>query len=230
MDMKHHPPEGGSKGANTAKIEVPNVKGFSWDQARSRLESVGLKAEKKEVEVEGREDNTVISQNPSAGKMVDRGSLVSLEISRKRKESLDNVKTIGGGIGSLYISDIRYGDHSDKSEFWIVFEIYRYDGSICNDIPYVKAGWDAAAGGIKVSIKDVKESADVPFPGQVEYIEGKNRDLAGVVRSISGLSPEGDSSCYLIRLTRKCDFKLEYSFTTEYSPNPTVKVIIKVIR
>jgi len=224
--------KGGSAVSNNAagQVTVPDVKGMTWEQARSRLEEKGLRAEKKEKETDSTPENTVISQSPSAGQLLDRGSTVSLEVARRKKETLEDVQTIGGSTGPLYINDIRYGDHSDVGEYWVVFEIYNYDGSICQAVPYVKAGWDAPAGGIKVMIGGIKEAGDGPFPGQTEAIEGRNRDLAGVVRSIEGLPQEGGNYCYLIHLTGKRSFSLEYTFTTGYRPDPTVKIVIKVKR
>jgi eukaryotic-like serine/threonine-protein kinase len=62
------------------QVEVPDVTGESEDNARSALESVGLRVGKITQEESGEAPGTVIEQSPATGERVDVGSAVGLTV------------------------------------------------------------------------------------------------------------------------------------------------------
>jgi serine/threonine-protein kinase len=79
-----------SSGAN--KVQVPRVENLSEDNAKAALEQAGLKAKVQDQTVlNPTQDGVVITQSPSAGQQVDKGSTVTLFVGRLSPE------TPGGG-------------------------------------------------------------------------------------------------------------------------------------
>jgi eukaryotic-like serine/threonine-protein kinase len=62
------------------QVEVPDVTGESEDNARSALESVGLRVGKITQAESGEAPGTVIEQSPAAGEQVDKGAAVALTV------------------------------------------------------------------------------------------------------------------------------------------------------
>jgi flagellar basal body-associated protein FliL len=67
-------------GTSKKQVAVPDLKSLSWEQARSRLEEVGLITEKKEVTSTGKSEGTVIAQSPAAGQYLEKGGTVTIEV------------------------------------------------------------------------------------------------------------------------------------------------------
>ncbi|WP_375001334.1 Stk1 family PASTA domain-containing Ser/Thr kinase [Aeromicrobium sp. CTD01-1L150] len=63
------------------QVDVPNVVNLSFDEAESNLEDAGLRVEREERDSD-EERNTVIATNPPANTQVDRGSTVTVIVSR----------------------------------------------------------------------------------------------------------------------------------------------------
>jgi len=68
------------------KVSVPDVVGDKEDNARSRLEDAGLRAEVSEEESEDADPGTVLRQDPGAGKSVSKGSAVKLVVAKAPPE------------------------------------------------------------------------------------------------------------------------------------------------
>ena len=64
------------------KVEVPDVTGESEDNARSALESAGLRVGKITREESGEAAGTVIEQSPAAGEELDKGDAVDLTVAQ----------------------------------------------------------------------------------------------------------------------------------------------------
>lgn len=75
--------------AGQEQAQVPNVQGYTYDDAVDELDRVGLKAEKQEQDSSEPAD-TVINTNPSAGTSLDVGSTVTVLVS-KGQVSVPNV-------------------------------------------------------------------------------------------------------------------------------------------
>jgi beta-lactam-binding protein with PASTA domain/predicted Ser/Thr protein kinase len=102
-------PPGGvrlDKGSNVAiyvstgppKVEVPDVKGKSRDDAVGTLSSLGLDVKVMDV-FSRKEANTVIAQDPAGGTTVDKGSTVHINVSKGLQPL-----TVPNVIGQLYDS------------------------------------------------------------------------------------------------------------------------------
>lgn len=64
-----------------AQVSVPNVAGYTFDEAQAALEGQGLKV-KREERASDQARNTVINTNPAAGVSVDAGSTVTVIVSQ----------------------------------------------------------------------------------------------------------------------------------------------------
>ena len=80
------------------KVEVPDVKGKSRDDAVSTISSLGLEVKVMPV-FSGLEPDTVIAQDPPGGTTVDKGSIVHVNVSKGRQPL-----TVPNVIGQLYDS------------------------------------------------------------------------------------------------------------------------------
>ena len=67
------------------RVEVPGVVGLDVDEARAELADAGLRAVVNEVESDRPEDE-VTGQNPAAGTEVDKGTRVTISVSKGREE------------------------------------------------------------------------------------------------------------------------------------------------
>jgi len=80
------------------KVEVPDVKGDSRDEAISTLSSLGLEVKPRDV-FSKEEANTVIAQHPTPGTKVDKGSAVQINVSKGLQPL-----TVPSVVGQLYDS------------------------------------------------------------------------------------------------------------------------------
>lgn len=79
------------------KVEVPDVKGYTEEKAKSALEALGLSVDIKEVANEEVAAGKVISTSPAAGKKIDKSSVVTVVVSKgKEEEQQVEVPTITG--------------------------------------------------------------------------------------------------------------------------------------
>jgi serine/threonine-protein kinase len=78
------------------KVEVPDVKGDSRDEAISTLSSLGLEVDPRDV-FSKEEANTVIAQAPAPGTKVIKGSTVQINVSKGRQPL-----TVPNVVGQLY--------------------------------------------------------------------------------------------------------------------------------
>lgn len=66
---------------NKDKVEVPNLIGLNYEQAKNRLAEENLEIEKKTIKTENQEENLlVIKQNKKAGKTVVKGTKIKVTI------------------------------------------------------------------------------------------------------------------------------------------------------
>lgn len=81
------------------QVEVPAVAGMPLNAARQQLSAVGLEPEISR-EPDDRPKNEVLNQSPSAGTMVDPGSVVSLVVSSGPRENRADVPNVVGSTRS----------------------------------------------------------------------------------------------------------------------------------
>lgn len=77
--------------SNTGRVSVPSLMGLSRDQAESTLAANGLMLGTQTRKASSSPEGTVISQSPSLGKMVTRGSFVSIVLSSGNEGSTQTV-------------------------------------------------------------------------------------------------------------------------------------------
>jgi eukaryotic-like serine/threonine-protein kinase len=68
------------------QVSVPDVVGDDEQDARSKLEDAGLRADVTEEESEDKDPGTVLRQDPGSGKQVDKGSAVKLVVAKAPPE------------------------------------------------------------------------------------------------------------------------------------------------
>jgi beta-lactam-binding protein with PASTA domain len=64
-------------------MSMPGLLGRNGDSAANQLRSMGLKVTVQKKQVEGKEPNTVISQDPSEGTGVSRGDEVTIVVNKR---------------------------------------------------------------------------------------------------------------------------------------------------
>ena len=66
--------------AGPEQVEVPDVTGSSYEEAKSQLEDLGLTVEREEEETSDEEAGTVLEQDPEAGEKVDPDTTITLTV------------------------------------------------------------------------------------------------------------------------------------------------------
>ncbi|MBA0052937.1 Stk1 family PASTA domain-containing Ser/Thr kinase [Streptomyces sp. AJS327] len=77
-----------SKGAKP--VDVPDVDGLMYEEAKGQLEDAGFKVKRKPVE-SGEPENTVIDQNPDGNQKAQKNSTVTLTVAVAQKVTVPNV-------------------------------------------------------------------------------------------------------------------------------------------
>ncbi len=162
-------------------VSVPSVEGKKLSEAVEMLEAGNLQ-EAVEYEFSDQEEDTVISQSPSAGENVEERTIIKLKVSRGPEEVFETVPTLVGktvddakaGIGNFKIGEQSYNEDKSKK-----------DGVILSQIP--KAGTEAKKGS-EISIvinkiekevqpQTIKTSMAIMLPDK-ESIEIQIKDLS----------------------------------------------------
>ncbi len=76
-----------TKVPEAAKVEVPSLNGEGKEGAEAKLQAVGLTIGGVTYKPSGAAEGLIISQSPQAGKMVERGGVVNIVISRGQSEA-----------------------------------------------------------------------------------------------------------------------------------------------
>ena len=84
---------GGAVGSGQ-RVEVPDVKDLTGEEAEKKLAGIGLQVQKEDRESAPEEEGEVLSQSPAAGESADRESEMSL--------------VIGGGPATVEVPDLNY--------------------------------------------------------------------------------------------------------------------------
>ncbi|HUQ63737.1 MAG TPA: PASTA domain-containing protein [Acidimicrobiales bacterium] len=99
--------------AGPAPREVPDVAGKSFQEASAALEAVGLKAARADAFSDGVAEGTTISSSPKGGAQVDRGSTVTVTVSKGQPvvpslggltegEAKAKLEAVGLKVGGVY--------------------------------------------------------------------------------------------------------------------------------
>jgi serine/threonine-protein kinase len=71
----------GDSGDDVPTLDVPNVAGFSYDQAKQGLEALGFTVARQDVDEPEQAPNLVIGQDPEGGRKIPKGGLITLKTS-----------------------------------------------------------------------------------------------------------------------------------------------------
>ena len=71
----------GGKGANNKEIEIPNIQGKLIDEVKDEIKALGLTLEISGTQPSDKEENTILSVNPSIGTKVKKGSIINVVVS-----------------------------------------------------------------------------------------------------------------------------------------------------
>ena len=69
------------------QVEVPDVTGQNVDEASTELQNRGFEIAPKDQPTDDEDPGTVLSQSPSAGQKIDKGSTITLTVARQPKEA-----------------------------------------------------------------------------------------------------------------------------------------------
>ena len=68
-------------GNKVEQIKVPNIVGKNFDEAKKEIEALGLKLEVEKTENSDKPDGEILSSNPLADAMIDKGSIIKVVVS-----------------------------------------------------------------------------------------------------------------------------------------------------
>lgn len=71
----------GGKGASNKEVEVPNIQNKLIDEVKDEIKALGLTIEISGTQPSDKEENTILSVNPSIGTKVKKGSIISVVVS-----------------------------------------------------------------------------------------------------------------------------------------------------
>lgn len=144
----------------SGKIEMIDVRGKSFDEAREELEEMGLKIYQASTEEsEEYEEGQIISQNIPQGDLVDEGTMIRVVVSRGKGESEVTVPTVTGytdnaAIGMLQDAGLDYNREYESSD-------QVPEGTVIRQSP--DSGTTVAAGTkVTIVVSQGKESVTVP--------------------------------------------------------------------
>ena len=86
---------------------VPNVMGKSEEQARAEIEAAGLRVSVQRVASDLANDGRVVSQNPSGGARVEKGSTVTLRVGQLSLNSTTSSSTTSSTTATSTTSTTR---------------------------------------------------------------------------------------------------------------------------
>lgn len=144
----------------SGKIEMIDVRGKSFDEAREELEEMGLKIYQASTEEsEEYEEGQIISQNIPQGDLVDEGTMIRVVVSRGKGESEVSVPSVTGytdnaAIGMLQDAGLDYNREYESSD-------QVPEGTVIRQSP--DSGTTVAAGTkVTIVVSQGKESVTVP--------------------------------------------------------------------
>jgi serine/threonine-protein kinase len=77
-------------GKEQTTVAVPDVSGQTEDQAKQTLSDAGFQTQSTEVDGAG-EEGSVVGTNPQAGTRVEKGSTITLQVSKGNRAEMPNV-------------------------------------------------------------------------------------------------------------------------------------------
>lgn len=174
-DQKEEPEDPAAVVDESGKIEMIDLKGKNFDQAKTELENMGLKIYQSATEFSDEyEQGQIINQDIPVGDMVDEGTMVRVTVSSgKNEEDTEETVTVPqvtgytdtAAIGMLTDAGLDYNREYENSDTVA-------EGTVIRQSPESGA---SVAGGTKVTIVVSQGRQSVAVPGLKNMTESKAR-------------------------------------------------------
>lgn len=174
-DQKEEPEDPAAVADESGKIEMIDLKGKNFDQAKTELENMGLKIYQSATEFSDEyEQGQIINQDIPVGDMVDEGTMVRVTVSSgKNEEDTEETVTVPqvtgytdtAAIGMLTDAGLDYNREYENSDTVA-------EGTVIRQSPESGA---SVAGGTKVTIVVSQGRQSVAVPGLKNMTESDAR-------------------------------------------------------
>lgn len=174
-DQKEEPEDPAAVADESGKIEMIDLKGKNFDQAKTELENMGLKIYQSATEFSDEyEQGQIINQDIPVGDMVDEGTMVRVTVSSgKNEEDTEETVTVPqvtgytdtAAIGMLTDAGLDYNREYENSDTVA-------EGTVIRQSPESGA---SVAGGTKVTIVVSQGRQSVAVPGLKNMTESAAR-------------------------------------------------------
>ena len=205
--------------AGNTELKVPDLKGLSYKEAKTLLSEMGLQISKgDEVDSDSVTEGLIASQYPSAKTKVDKGDIITVNISRGKKDAVIP-KLVGTTFTSESdVSDIlsKYGYKLGKVSYE---ESYETPGTIIKQSP--DAGTTAEKKTtVDIVISKAKSKATVPNLNGMTYDQAESA-LQSLGFSVGRVTEEENNG-----FTAGTVFKQYPAANSEYQTGSTVDIWI----
>ena len=205
--------------AGNTELKVPDLKGLSYKEAKTLLSEMGLQISKgDEVDSDSVAEGLIASQYPSAKTKVDKGDIITVNISRGKKDAVIP-KLVGTTFTSESdVSDIlsKYGYKLGKVSYE---ESYETPGTIIKQSP--DAGTTAEKKTtVDIVISKAKSKATVPNLNGMTYDQAESA-LQSLGFSVGRVTEEENNG-----FTAGTVFKQYPAANSEYQTGSTVDIWI----
>ena len=205
--------------AGNTELKVPDLKGLSYKEAKTLLSEMGLQISKgDEVDSDSVAEDLIASQYPSAKTKVDKGDIITVNISKGKKDAVIP-KLVGTTFTSESdVSDIlsKYGYKLGKVSYE---ESYETPGTIIKQSP--DAGTTAEKKtSVDIVISKAKSKATVPNLNGMTYDQAESA-LQSLGFSVGRVTEEENNG-----FTAGTVFKQYPAANSEYQTGSTVDIWI----
>ncbi|MBF1150648.1 MAG: Stk1 family PASTA domain-containing Ser/Thr kinase [[Eubacterium] sulci] len=205
--------------AGNTELKVPDLKGLSYKEAKTLLSEMGLQISKgDEVDSDSVAEGLIASQYPSAKTKVDKGDIITVNISKGKKDAV-----IPKLVGTTFISESDVSDILSKYGYKLgkvsYEESYETPGTIIKQSP--DAGTTAEKKtSVDIVISKAKSKATVPNLNGMTYDQAESA-LQSLGFSVGRVTEEENNG-----FTAGTVFKQYPAANSEYQTGSTVDIWI----
>ena len=205
--------------AGNTELKVPDLKGLSYKEAKTLLSEMGLQISKgDEVDSDSVTEGLIASQYPSAKTKVDKGDIITVNISRGKKDAV-----IPKLVGTTFTSESDVSDTLSKYGYKLgkvsYEESYETPGTIIKQSP--DAGTTAEKKTtVDIVISKAKSKATVPNLNGMTYDQAESA-LQSLGFSVGRVTEEENNG-----FTAGTVFKQYPAANSEYQTGSTVDIWI----
>ncbi len=205
--------------AGNTELKVPDLKGLSYKEAKTLLSEMGLQISKgDEVDSDSVTEGLIASQYPSAKTKVDKGDIITVNISKGKKDAV-----IPKLVGTTFTSESDVSDTLSKYGYKLgkvsYEESYETPGTIIKQSP--DAGTTAEKKtSVEIVISKAKSKATVPNLNGMTYDQAESA-LQSLGFSVGRVTEEENNG-----FTAGTVFKQYPAANSEYQTGSTVDIWI----